>query len=1362
MRKVSRSVFMALSLAIALNSIGAEDGLDSIFPLMSSALPMESPSSIFDAKLGSGPDADAQLLFSGSWSSTIISSVDFQSTYGSPLTLAASQPLLFTQDPSLSLSFLLYKKIFVDAQVSEDVTQAKYSAGYKGGEDELVREFRVGNDNISFPALTYLNFGAGSYRSFGASLLVGDESFQGKAMVRYDQADQVTKRFIGSTELSDSTLPANTFVTGKFFLTLYAPTPNLVVYVQSSSGTLSGSDGNIYRQLSSDEYSYTAATGFITLSIAASTRVLAYYSGSGTGSDAITVAGQSCDFLYDPPSTSHTSATIDPKLQVLNHYATTAAASSATVFVENVTAGKEDTTFDVSLDPTGYAEVVQSSLNALSSSSSQPERQAYRQPFAGSKYGGMDWIYTTDFACTTNTTYEPSYSRSVVIRGFSNSSIISIDTDFVPGSVAVTRNGLPDYAFAVNNTTGVVSLSPPPSASEEIVITYMKESSDRQSGLLLGALGGFWDLGSGNSAWAALGASWSLPGTSYSSGGSSSPGSVVLTGGLSDTGGKLTTSLALAGRYTTKDSTGYYLIEGMDSSTTYTTTFFYLTDDTETYFTAAETTDTALASNFPSIVNILHSDGSTQKALQVVAGPSVSNSTPNPDEAAYFKVEDNVEYANYNTFSFYAMLPQDAILTVKLDDGSSSANATLDSATSVGISIPADPTRDFTWKRYILHYGKGDSTIYVQDSESGSEKLLASAQSVSPVVSGTSESSGSRMVISIQNLSAGEVAWIDDVGLSDPVSDLALLAMSKVAYVDKDWKLGPAGSPILSDLAASAFAQTTLDSDNPYASGSGEVKTTLSVAGFELARIGLDATTKIESGQETFSGGHTITFPAESSPIQVMDNFDYDPSSGAFGRSDSLSLNGGGLGSLSAAQTSAWTPDTSTLENGLFLQTWSGSLVLGPSLATVGLTAKNRSWPDSAPGPASSDANYASAWLGSFAYALPAYEESSDLRETTGTLSLKTPGSKEYFSASLDESSTPEASVTGVRNDTASAKLSAPLSFGSFSVEPYYSRVWKDSLDTKTDTMIEDGQAALGDLSALPVIYAGIPFAEFFSSSTLKDFSDQTIVSGTELPLADYTPTTGFTLSRDYGSVWYDFVLPSTMSFSYGRDLNRQSDTVTDDSLWSMTAKMASINLFGSMGAYPLGIPFDSDEYLTTLQATYTVPRDGSTTSLNLIYHGLATLHMGQADTFDLESKATVAQVPGSLSWSSSLQATLSQRLPGSWLLDLFESGLALAQPKADVQGKEPSIVSQYLADLASRDANFRRTISLTGGLSGYESDATSYLPGYAFAESYEAKISVPERLTLKLTAAFDQSLVASTQVLTLGFSLALNAVISF
>jgi hypothetical protein len=36
-------------------------------------------------------------------------------------------------------------------------------------------------------------------------------------------------------------------------------------------------DGNLYRRLASDEYSYSAATGFIALKTAAKTRVAAHY-----------------------------------------------------------------------------------------------------------------------------------------------------------------------------------------------------------------------------------------------------------------------------------------------------------------------------------------------------------------------------------------------------------------------------------------------------------------------------------------------------------------------------------------------------------------------------------------------------------------------------------------------------------------------------------------------------------------------------------------------------------------------------------------------------------------------------------------------------------------------------------------------------------------------------------------------------------------------------------------------------------------------------------------------------------------------------------------------------------------------------
>ena len=71
---------------------------------------------------------------SGSWSATLIASLDFQAAPGGGLSFASAQPLLFTQDPEIALTFLLYKKIFVEAKVSQDVSQAKMAARLQGRE----------------------------------------------------------------------------------------------------------------------------------------------------------------------------------------------------------------------------------------------------------------------------------------------------------------------------------------------------------------------------------------------------------------------------------------------------------------------------------------------------------------------------------------------------------------------------------------------------------------------------------------------------------------------------------------------------------------------------------------------------------------------------------------------------------------------------------------------------------------------------------------------------------------------------------------------------------------------------------------------------------------------------------------------------------------------------------------------------------------------------------------------------------------------------------------------------------------------------------------------------------------------------
>ena len=1358
----------------------AEKGVETQFPSLKSALPAEAPSSIFNAKLGQGPDADAELFVSGTWSSTIIGSIDFQAEPGSSLAMSSAQPFLFTQDPDLALSFLLYKRIFVEAKVSQTVSEAKYSAGYRGGEGELVKEVRIGNDGINFPALPFLSFGDGSYRSFGASALIGTDTFAGKAMVRYDQASRVTKRFVGSTEVTETVLTPNSFITGKYFMTRSAPNAAIIVYVQSSSGSMSGNDGNKYRRLDAGEYSYSAVTGVVSLSTAAATRVLAYYPGSGGGSDpAVTISGVgACELLYDPPSSEHASATIDPKLQILSRYATTATPTTGEAFVRNMSSGLRDSSYQTEINEAGYVEVTRPGVEA-SSVKTIAERQAFRQPFGDSSKADMQWIYETDFASATQAIgIAPVYTRDVVVRTFASASKITIDKDFVAGSVEVTRNGLPDYSFTVDEDSGVVTLASPPAASEEIVITYLKESEERKTGIIVGALGGFWDLGPGKKAWAALGAAWSLPGSSYSSGEDSSPGSINLTGGEKNTEGVLKYDTAIAGRYSRDDSTGIYRIEGMESTSDYATSFRYMTSDTFGYFSSQEVVESDLDSNFPTLIDSFHKDGSSQKALEIVAGVSVSSVTPNPnpDTAAYYKVEDAPAYPSYKTFAFYAKLPKDAALTVKLDDGSATATSVLDGDTSVGISMPSDPARGTGWKRYILHYGSGGS-VYVQDSENSSEKIVAVADSRSPSITST----GSRLVVAVTGLSANEAAWIDEIVLEDSAGRGAFLFQGNLSYDDPKVKLGRDASPIVYNVKATAFTTGAIDSD-PYASGGGSVGADLGFVG-----LGLRARTTVADKAATFSGGHSIELPNRSFPVAVKDDFDYDPSSGAFGRSDTITLQGGQVASLNVNQKSDWTPDSSITASGVLVQDWDNSLAFGPSFVTLGLTAENRSLPTETPRSAKGGTDYAAAWFDAYKYALPAFEGDSDLREAKGTLSVKA-AKGEYLSGSLGETTTPGEGGSGTRSDQASVRVALPFPAFGLQLEPYYSRSWKDQRDESADSIVTDAKAAIGDMADVPLFYRGVPFKEFFSDETAEAFADQSAPGGTALPSADYLPQLGIKMGRDTGSRVLDLIVPEALALSYGRDLSRAEDTVTDASVWTTSAKYTAVNVFGSMGSHPLGLPFDSDEYLTTLQADLTKPRDGSASSYDILYHSLSTFYAGQdqGNKLDAESKYTMAVLPSSLNWSGSLSLSLSRRIERHWLLSFYTHAVKPAMIKSEKQEpaaaaateakpeaeseaeseqppeKKASISSLYLDDLRSRAPIMRSTWTLTGGLSGLRSDAEAYQPGWALSESYEAKLTVPERLTIKVTTTFDQSLDDSTRIFTFGFLLSLNAVISF
>jgi len=1314
-------------------------------PSLPTSLKPEAPSSLFQVAMGGG---DAELFVKGSWEASLLGTLDLQAQNGA-LGLASAQPLLFTQSPELYMKFLLFKRYFVEARVSDDVTQALYSAGYQGAEGELLQEVRLGNYKISFPQLPFLSFGEGSYRSFGAMARIDSGDFQGNAMVRYDQADRVTKHFVGTSQVTDTVLAANAFITGKYFATNSVPAGNLVVYVQSVNGTLPGSDGATYRKMDPSEYSYSALSGLVTLNTAATTRVAISYDGISAASP-VTIGGVSCDLVYYPDYRD-ANGNLDPERQVLCRYPTTASPGNSSVFVENTASGLKDSSYATRIDSSGFVEVTHGSTS--------PQDSTYRQPFTT-----MPWIYTTDFSSTaTAKTNAPIFDHEIVVRSYGTPGYITVDKDLVPGSVQVLRNGVPYYAFSVDTENGRLILASPPGLAENITVTYLLESAERRSGTILAGLGGIWTPSDEQSMWTALGLQWSVPGSSYATGGLSNPGTVTLTAGEKKKGGALQHDAALAATYTQEEASGRYRMEGMEADSGYITGF-RPTSSTWTG-TLEQIVDTSLVSSFPTIVNALHADGSPQLALYVA---NSQDPTPLPptgvNQVDISKVETLPPYQNFKTFSFFVnkVSPtSSATLTLSIDDG------TLADGSFLSVSIPFNELST-GWNKILVHYGSGDTRVYHQSSESSSAIPFAAAT----FSMNMNLANDSRIHIVTTGLVASESFWVDEILFEDSVGLAAANFQGDIAYSDSTFRLGGEKAPVMSGLSLKGDANAALSNDS-FAAGGGTV-------GTSFGPLGVSVHARASASQQAspaLSGGHELVFPVAQAPFRADDKFDFDPSSGAFGREDSLRLGAPRIAVLDLKQSAAWSPGADDIE-GVLSQEWMGNLGLAGSLFNAQLDVTNRARPLAA---SSGDGSYASAWVNGFSYVLPAFQSDSELRSEKLAVSLKASPDAEIASASMGTSAQPQSLTTagtGLRQNTDVARLSAPLFFGGLKVAPYYQRAYSDQRNGSADSLAGDANLSLSDLSGMPMLYENVPFAELVDGASSQNFAAQTGGAQSPLPSASYTPEAGVLLSRNFGSSWYDLVAPSALSFAFQRQLVRSDATITDAAVWLATAKFAAVNLFGSQGAYPLGLPFDSDEYYATINGSISKYVGESSDRITLQSQHLATFYAGDANSLSAENRFSIATQPGQDQWAESLRFDLTRRVRRHWLFDLYrmvvpdtggsasgvagDAGDTASGGDAGDGGDRFSIVSIYLRDLATRKPSVRTTIELMVSLQDTATDAASPPISWEFDENYIAKLTVPERLTLSAKGGLSQLRDGTTGLALFGFTLGLELTISF
>jgi hypothetical protein len=1284
-----------------------------------SALPAEAPASLFSARLGG---AEAELLLKGTWTADAISALGLSKPRGGALALGSAQPLLFTQKPDLLLTFLLFKKLFVEARVTDDIAQARYSLGYRGGSDELIRELRVGNDKISFPSLPFLSFGAGSYRALGASALLSSPGFSGNAMLRYDQADRVVKRFVGGAEIVETLITVSEFAKGRWFATSSAPAFELAIFLESQSGTLIGGDGKRYRRLSSEEFSFSAADGYVALAQEATTRVLASYAASGAAPATVPLEGTPCELLYDPAKAGAPT----PQRQILCRYPTLADPSSSDAFVRMRASGLRDATYAARVDPGGFIEVTRGSLD--------PRDSGFSLPFGVD----MPWLYVTDFS-DAGTLFKPSFTHEIVIRSRGQPSTIRIDAGFVQGSVEVRRNGQVETAFRINTDDGELILATPPGATEEVEVSYLRETGERRAGSLAAGIGGVWDFGGGQTAWAALGMRWAVPGTSYAAEGLDNPGSATFTAGESGGSGGFRHKSALAGTYTREEASGRYRIEGMESAGAFSTSF--MPEASDQFASVEEISEKELTIGFPTLIAALHSDGSRQKALKIVAGTSGGG--------ALAKIETMPPYLKFKTLSFF----------VKSSAATGTAIVALDggpgSATFASISLPLVQLAAGKWYRISIAYGSGDPRVYARSSE-GSPPFLVMGAAASLDLAAV-DSARLHIALAGFDPSSAEL-WLDEFLLEDSAGRTSLIVQGELSYEGKDLKL--AAGPIVFidglDLRGDIVASYQHD---PFAAGGAALKTRLgplSVAA--QVRGGIDP-----SGRLALRGGHALALGEGVSGFRISDTFEFDPTLSSFGRGTTVGLSLGSLASLDLGQTSTWSPSASLSSAGSLFQEWTAKAGLAAGALVIEAKANNKA---SASEIRLSSGDYVEAWRNAFSYALPALETSAEKRGLGTELAFRLGSGRELLSASLSSSAEPRNGEEGMRRDAASAKLSLPLAFGGIKLTAHYARSWKDLRHGTGPGLFEDAALVAADFRRLDLFYRSLPLSELFDRKMPAAFEAE-LRAADGIAEALFSPEIGASLSREFGSYWWDLAFPAAFSLDLRRELAAAGDSRSDSLSWVGTAKWAAVNLFGSEGSYPLGMGFASDEYFSTIQATIREVSSESRPRYRLQSQQLASFYSGAADSLGAESRLTIAAEPGARSWSEQASLSYSRREEWSLLLDLYRRALPAARARADPpsgggEGTGASFASLYLRDIAARDPIARTSITIALKAGGISSDAATEGTSWRLEETWASKLTVPERLTITASAMLSQAIDGKNSAFAFGAQIGLGASISF
>ncbi len=185
-----------------------------------------------------------------------------------------AQGFSYLHEPDFKVRLLLYNRYFLEASFTQGYDKNSFALGYQGDGSSSLQELRLGNFGITMGEYESLRLGAPQYASPGIKARFTTQNSEHEFIVRYEQADLLSKEFRGPYEVEVETLSLPSYRQGRDFILPHIEISTPEVYQETSEGGWLGGDGRRYGKA---PFKVDQEKGILSLLEPPQGRVLVYY-----------------------------------------------------------------------------------------------------------------------------------------------------------------------------------------------------------------------------------------------------------------------------------------------------------------------------------------------------------------------------------------------------------------------------------------------------------------------------------------------------------------------------------------------------------------------------------------------------------------------------------------------------------------------------------------------------------------------------------------------------------------------------------------------------------------------------------------------------------------------------------------------------------------------------------------------------------------------------------------------------------------------------------------------------------------------------------------------------------------------------